>query len=128
MPTPFALLLDPVSLAVLVLYAALIACEALAPARALPSVAYWQVRGLVAFVLYFYLASYLPLIWDQYLTPYQLFDLTGLGTALGAIVGLLLYEVGVLVWHWSMHRFDRLWRGLHQMHHSAERLDTYGAF
>jgi sterol desaturase/sphingolipid hydroxylase (fatty acid hydroxylase superfamily) len=27
-----------------------------------------------------------------------------------------------------MHRSDRLWRSFHQMHHSAERLDTAGAF
>jgi len=27
-----------------------------------------------------------------------------------------------------MHASDLLWRGVHQMHHSAERLDTFGAF
>lgn len=27
-----------------------------------------------------------------------------------------------------MHSVDTLWRVFHQMHHSAERLDTYGAF
>ena len=27
-----------------------------------------------------------------------------------------------------MHRSDVLWRTFHQMHHSAERLDTFGAF
>ena len=27
-----------------------------------------------------------------------------------------------------MHRSDFLWKTFHQMHHSAERLDTYGAF
>lgn len=30
--------------------------------------------------------------------------------------------------HRAMHRFDPLWRVFHQMHHSAERVDTYGAF
>ena len=39
-----------------------------------------------------------------------------------------MYEFGVYVWHRSMHELDRLWRAFHQMHHSAERLDTYGAF
>jgi hypothetical protein len=28
----------------------------------------------------------------------------------------------------AMHQSDRLWKIFHQMHHSAERLDTYGAF
>jgi sterol desaturase/sphingolipid hydroxylase (fatty acid hydroxylase superfamily) len=27
-----------------------------------------------------------------------------------------------------MHKNNLLWRVFHQMHHSAERLDTYGAF
>jgi len=128
MPTPIDILLDPVSWIVFGIYVALIAWEALAPARELPRVPGWIGRGLGSFVVYFYLSTYLPLIWDQYLAPYQLLDLTGLGNVGGWIVGLLLYELGVYVWHRSMHRFDGLWRTFHQMHHSAERLDTYGAF
>jgi sterol desaturase/sphingolipid hydroxylase (fatty acid hydroxylase superfamily) len=46
----------------------------------------------------------------------------------GAIVGLLVYEAGVYLWHRTMHRTTWLWRSFHQLHHSAERLDTYGAF
>ncbi|HSR55765.1 MAG TPA: sterol desaturase family protein, partial [Alphaproteobacteria bacterium] len=30
--------------------------------------------------------------------------------------------------HRTMHNSNVLWRGFHQMHHSAERLDTFGAF
>ena len=41
---------------------------------------------------------------------------------------MLVYEAGVYGWHRSMHNSTVLWRGFHQMHHSAERLDTYGAF
>jgi len=51
-----------------------------------------------------------------------------LGTWAGALVGLLVYEAGAWAWHRSMHASTFLWRALHQMHHSAERLDTYGAF
>jgi sterol desaturase/sphingolipid hydroxylase (fatty acid hydroxylase superfamily) len=31
-------------------------------------------------------------------------------------------------WHRGMHGSTLLWRGFHQMHHSAERIDTFGAF
>ena len=127
-PTPLELLIDPISLGVFALYGALIAAEALEPARPLPVVKGWRVRGLVAFALYFLLSSYLPLLWSDQLARFQLFDLTGLGTWLGAAVGLAVYELGVYVWHRAMHASDRLWRGFHQMHHSAERLDTFGAF
>jgi sterol desaturase/sphingolipid hydroxylase (fatty acid hydroxylase superfamily) len=128
MPTPIEILLDPVSLIILAMYGLLMAWEAIAPGRKLPAVKYSKLRGLVAFVFYFYLASYLPLLWDTYLVSLQLFDLTGLGTLAGGLVGILLYEFGVYVWHRAMHKNDKLWKVFHQMHHSSERIDTYSAF
>ena len=128
MPTPIEILLDPISLVILAMYAALMIWEAMFPGRELPKIKYWKIRGLSVFAFYFYLASYLPLIWDEYLASFQLFDLTDLGTFGGAAVGILLYELGVYVWHRTMHNNDFLWKSFHQMHHSAERIDTYGAF
>jgi sterol desaturase/sphingolipid hydroxylase (fatty acid hydroxylase superfamily) len=128
MPTPTEILLDPISLIAIGIFAALIAFEALAPARPLPKVNGWIPRGLLAFAAFFYVSSYLPLFWDGALAEYQLFDLTGLGTIGGALAGVLVYELGVYWWHRAMHRITPLWRGFHQMHHSAERLDTFGAF
>ncbi|MCK6447485.1 MAG: sterol desaturase family protein [Planctomycetes bacterium] len=128
MPSPLDLLLDPVSLSLFALYAGLIGWEALFPARPLPTVRGWKLRGLVSFVAFFFVSSYLPFLWTETLVEWQLFDLSGLGTGLGALVGILVYELGVWAWHRAMHRFDGLWLGVHQMHHSAERLDTFGAF
>lgn len=128
MPTPIEILLDPVSLIILAIYGSLMIWEAISPGRELPKIEHSKFRGLAAFAVYFYLASYLPLIWDNYLTPLQLFDLTGLGALTGGIIGILLYEFGVFVWHRAMHKNDKLWKVFHQMHHSAERVDTYSAF
>lgn len=80
MPSPIDLLLDPVSLTVLALYGALITWEALAPARKLPEIRGWKLMGLSAFVVYFFVSSYLPLVWTEQLAQFQLFDLTSLGT------------------------------------------------
>ncbi|HEX7026568.1 MAG TPA: sterol desaturase family protein [Gammaproteobacteria bacterium] len=128
MPSPLELLLHPVSLVIFALYGGLMLWEALAPGRTLPQVRGWKLKGLAAFTVFFFLSSYLPLLWDRHLAPYQLFDLSGLGVAGGTVVGLLLYELGVYWWHRTMHRYDFLWRSFHQLHHSAERLDTYSAF
>ena len=128
MPTPLEILLDPISLGVLALYGALMLWEALTPGRKLAKVKGWIPRALGTFAVYFYLSSYLPLIWDGYLAEYQLFDLSGMGTLAGAAIGVLVYEFLVYVWHRSMHQSDFLFRSFHQMHHSAERVDTYGAF
>lgn len=110
------------------MYIGLMIWEALFPARELPYVQFWKTKGLTSFGVFFFLSSYLPLFIDPILEPYRLLDLTELGTAGGAIVGILLYEFGIYVWHRAMHSTNFLWRTFHQMHHSAERLDTYGAF
>lgn len=128
MPTPMELLLDPVSLTVFAIYGALMAWEALAPARPLPKVRAWAVKGLTSFAVFFFLSSYLPLLWNDTLAHFQLINLTALGTWGGALTGLLVYEAGVYGYHRAIHSTTLLWRGVHQMHHSAERLDTYGAF
>jgi sterol desaturase/sphingolipid hydroxylase (fatty acid hydroxylase superfamily) len=128
MPTPLEILLDPVSLIVLGLYGALILLEALFPARSLPRIKGWIPRTLMVFVLYFYLSSYLPLLWSEPLAQYQLLHLEALHPFVGAAVGVLVYELLVYVWHRTMHKSHWLWRSFHQMHHSAERLDSFGAF
>jgi len=128
MPTPLQILLDPVSLIVLAMYAGLITWEWLAPGRLLPKIKFWKVKGLLAFAIFFFLSSYLPLITDQHLARLQVFNLSALGTITSVMGGLLLYELGAYWWHRAMHQYTVLWRGVHQMHHSAERLDTYSAF
>ena len=128
MPTPLQILLDPVSLTVLGLYGALVLLEALFPARTLPRVKGWKTRALAVFVFYFYLSSYLPLLWGETLAQYQLVNLESLNPFVGAGIGVLIYELFVYVWHRTMHRVHWIWRSFHQMHHSAERVDSFGAF
>jgi sterol desaturase/sphingolipid hydroxylase (fatty acid hydroxylase superfamily) len=128
MPTPLEILLDPVSLTVLALYAALILLEALFPARSLPSVRGWRTRALLVFAFYFFLSSYLPLLWSETLARYQLLNLESVHPIVGAGAAVLVYEFLVYWWHRAMHGSNWLWRGFHQMHHSAERVDSFGAF
>lgn len=128
MPTPLDLLMDPVAQAMLAIYAALMLWEHLAPARALPASPWWRLRGIASFALYFLLSSYLPLLWADTLAAFQLVDLSDLPTLAGAGIGLLVYEAGAYAWHRSLHGNGLLWRWLHQLHHSAERHDSFGAF
>lgn len=128
MPTPLEIFLDPVSVTCIAIYAALIAWEWLRPARTLPRVPYWQLRGLAAFACYFLLSSYLPLWWDTWLAGNSQFDLSWGPVWAQAALGLLVYEFFIYWWHRALHSNDTLWRVFHQMHHSAERLDTFGAF
>jgi len=128
MLTPLEILIDPISLVILAIYGGLMIWEAVVPGRKLPKMRFWRLRGLAVFAVYFYLASYLPMLIDQYLVKLQVFNLEMLGVAGGSILGVLLYECGVYFWHRALHRSNFLWKGFHQMHHSAERIDTYSAF
>jgi sterol desaturase/sphingolipid hydroxylase (fatty acid hydroxylase superfamily) len=128
MPNPLEILLDPVSLSILFFYLALIVWEAVFPARKLPEIQAWRLKGIISFLVFFFLSTYLPLWYAQWLPVSQLIDLSGINPVEGCIAGILLYEFGMYVWHRTIHKSDWLWKVCHQMHHSAERLDTFGAF
>jgi sterol desaturase/sphingolipid hydroxylase (fatty acid hydroxylase superfamily) len=98
------------------------------PARRFPKVKWWRTRGILSLVLMMALGTVAPLFWDGFLGQYRLIDATGLGTIGGAAVGLLVANLVGYGWHRLMHRTPFLWRWLHQMHHSAERIDIWGAF
>lgn len=63
--------------------------------------------GLAAFTGYFFLSSYLPLLWGATLAQFQVLDLTGLGKWGGAAAGLLMYEAGVYLWPDSLCGINR---------------------
>ena len=128
LPNPLQIISDPVSIIVIAIFLCLLTAEELFPARPLPKIRYWKIIGICAFIIYFFLSSYLPLIWNDYLAKSQIINLSILGDYLGAFMALLTYELGVYFWHLTMHKNNLLWRIFHQMHHSAERVDTYGTF
>ena len=128
LPTPLQIIIDPASIIVISIFFILMIAEELFPGRTLPYIKFWKLKGVSAFIIYFFLSSYLPLIWNETVSNYQIFNLSSLGNIWGAILALLLYEFGVYIWHRAMHKNNVLWRVFHQMHHSAERVDAYGAF
>ncbi len=127
LPTPLDLLLDPLSLAVLASYALLILWEEVFPARVLPKIKYWRLKGLMFFFTFFLIASYLPIVIDPYLAKFQLLDLSHLNVFVSSAIGFIVYELVMYAYHFTMHKYDFLWRSFHQVHHSAERLDAYGS-
>lgn len=127
MPTPIDILIDPITLCVIGLLAALMLWERLAPGRPLATPRGWWPRATLSLFGYLMLSAYLPLLWGDALAPLQLFDLSRWPTALAAAFGVLVYEAGAYAYHRAMHGFSPLFRTLHQMHHSAERLDASSA-
>jgi sterol desaturase/sphingolipid hydroxylase (fatty acid hydroxylase superfamily) len=111
----------------LVAYAVMVALDFVVPARSYPALRFWRLKGFAFFVLNVGLFTTLPFLWDGFLGEHRLIDATGLGTWGGALVGLLVQQLLSYTWHRSMHRTPLLWRFFHQLHHSAERVDIFGA-
>jgi sterol desaturase/sphingolipid hydroxylase (fatty acid hydroxylase superfamily) len=87
----------------------------------------WRARALVVTAFNFGLSLVLGAWWIELFGGRSLFDGSVLGTAGGAVAGVLAYEFVHYWYHRAAHRFNWLWRG-HQMHHSAESLDAFGAY
>jgi sterol desaturase/sphingolipid hydroxylase (fatty acid hydroxylase superfamily) len=114
-------------LAVLAFFGVLIVLDVTRPGRAFERVPLWKLKGVAFFALYFLVSYHLPFVWDAFLASHRLIDASALGVGWGTLVGLLALELGVYVWHRTLHAVPFLWRWFHQMHHSAERVDIWGA-
>lgn len=119
---------DVVTFALIASYLAFIALDYFAPARDFPRMATWRLKGLAFFVFNVSLATFAPLLWNDWLGEHRLIDATSLGTWAGALAGFTVLELFVYGWHRTLHNVPFLWRSLHQLHHSAERVDVFGAF
>jgi sterol desaturase/sphingolipid hydroxylase (fatty acid hydroxylase superfamily) len=97
-------------------------------ARAFPQVPGWKLKGAAFTLLYFAVATFAPLMWDGLLGQYQLVDGSALPFWAQVVAGFLVLQFLVYAWHRTMHNVQPLWRWFHQMHHSAERVDIWGAF
>ena len=100
--------------------------ERLIPARPLPKVRGWLWKGLVFFAFTGFVNSLVPALVSKVVGDHAPLALAGLGTVGGALVGFLVADFIGYWLHRLMHRVPLLWRWMHQMHHSAERMDLAG--
>jgi sterol desaturase/sphingolipid hydroxylase (fatty acid hydroxylase superfamily) len=101
--------------------------ELVSRGRNFPPVARWRLKGAGFMLLYFALATYAPLFWDGWLGEHRLLAGDQLPLWAQLLLGFLALEFGIYAWHRTMHNTPFLWRWFHQMHHSAERVDIWGA-
>jgi len=127
-PTLIELFTDPISLAFFGLFAALWVVEARFPARVLTPIPGHRGRAVASLLAFFLVSSYLPFFVAPWLESLRLLDLAFLGAWGGGIAAYLVYQVFAYAYHRTLHRFDVLFRSVHQMHHTAERLDVASAF
>lgn len=118
---------DIISILIPLVFASCIVLERMAPARTLPRVRLWLLKGFVFFVILGALNAIIPAVVSPRLGFLSLFHADRMGLVAGAAVTLVVSEFVAYWVHRTMHRFHWLWRWTHQMHHSAERVDIAGA-
>jgi sterol desaturase/sphingolipid hydroxylase (fatty acid hydroxylase superfamily) len=112
----------------LLLLAPFLAIELFWQARRYRTTSGWRLRALVVSLAVFGVSLVVGRAWGALLPEWSLVDGAALGTWGGALAGVLLYELMHYWYHRAAHEWNWLWRAGHQMHHSAESLDAFGAY
>ena len=114
---------------IFVIAAGCIVVERLWPAMELPRVRAWWPRVLLINAIQLGITLLAGLTWNRWLAHCSLFHL---GAYLGAwSSALVVYVFSTFVyywWHRYRHESQFLWRTLHQIHHSARRLEILTSF
>jgi sterol desaturase/sphingolipid hydroxylase (fatty acid hydroxylase superfamily) len=116
-----------VTLLIPVTFLAALGLERLFPARPLPKVRFWVLKGFVFFVMTGLMNALLPALVAPHVEGLRVISVEKLGLPAAVVVTLLVSELLAYVVHRTMHRVPFIWRWTHQMHHSAERMDVAGA-
>ena len=109
--------------------AVVLAIERLRPGRALPVTRGWYARAAALNAAQLGIVVLGGHTWSVWLQGPSLLHLDGELPAIAQ--GLLCWFGGTFVfywWHRARHECDVLWRVLHQIHHSASRIETLTSF
>lgn len=96
-------------------------------ARKYETTRFWRLRGLLMAIGVVLFSGEIALWYGKLLGNFHLFEGAGLSIWGGAIVGILVYEFFHYWYHRLAHQWNWLWYAGHQVHHSAESLDAFGA-
>jgi len=89
---------------------------------------FWRLRALAATAGIVVFTTWVAGLWGRLFGGFSLIDGSGLGIIGGTIIGVVVYEFIHYWYHRAAHEWNWLWRAGHQMHHSAESLDAFGAY
>ncbi len=120
--------IDFLGLLVPITFFVMLAIEAIRPARPFPPRRGWRLIGTGFLILLAVLSTITPLLLPtDWLAAHRLLDGTQLGVVGGAITGWIVLSFFNYLWHRNAHRFNFMWRGFHQIHHSPQQIDIAGS-
>ncbi|MFL6229369.1 MAG: sterol desaturase family protein [Pyrinomonadaceae bacterium] len=101
--------------------------ERVQPGRRWRCVRGWWLRAGIANAVQLALVLGTGLLWDARLGERRLLSIDSWGAAVGGAFGYLCLTFVYYWWHRWRHEIGWLWR-LHQMHHSAQRIEVITSF
>ncbi len=98
------------------------------PGRELPVVRTWYGRLILLNAVQVMVILTLGAAHDRWLVQHRPWSADGLGTLGGGLVGYLAITLVYYFWHRARHTSPFLWRTLHQVHHSPQRIEVLTSF
>ena len=104
-----------------------LAVERMFAARALPRVRFWLLRCLALFALAGAIQSLLGPLLARALAGHRVVALAEAPLLVGVAIGIVAADLALYAVHRALHVSAPLWRWVHRLHHSAERVDVAGS-
>lgn len=116
------------ALIVLTFGLAMMLVEHFAPGRRLERVQGWYPRAILLNVIQAAVAYLSTATWNRWFPEFARWHAGGFGFLPDALLGYVAITFVYYWWHRARHENPFLWRWLHQIHHSASRLEVMTSF
>lgn len=107
---------------------AMLLVECVAPGRHLERVRGWYPRAILLNAVQAFVAYLSTATWNHWFPQIALWHAGGFGFLGDALLGYVAITFVYYWWHRARHEIPFLWRWLHQIHHSASRLEVVTSF
>lgn len=117
-----------VPLIVLAVATGMFAIEQLGLGRKWPIVAGWWVRAMTLNGIQAAMVFVAGMSWDPWLSTHQPWSMRDLPLILAVVCGYVVLTFVYYWWHRWRHEVSWLWRWVHQVHHSPQRIEVITSF